>query len=144
MKIKSLIVILLLITSCQALKDNRANNKMNWLIKNHYLGDTTRWVHDTITGFKIDTVFKGDTIKDVDTFTIVKDGIKTVSVVKWKERILEQTLVKRDTIISKIVTEKVVYQTAKKKWWDRYWAGFAFGVALMILLIFFISRIAKS
>jgi hypothetical protein len=139
-----LIVILLLITSCQALKDKRANNKMNWLIKNHYLGDTTRWVHDTIQGFKIDTVFKGDTLKEIDTFTIVKDGIKTVSVVKWKEKILEQTLVKTDTIISIKVKERVLYQTEKKKWWDRYWAGFAFGVALMILLIFSISRIAKS
>lgn len=142
---KNLILILLVLaTSCQALKDKRANNKMNWLMKNHYLGDTTRWVHDTIIGFRVDTVFKGDTIKDIDTFTIVKDGIKTVSVVKWKERILEQTLVKRDTIISKIVTEKVIYKTDKKKWWDRYWAGFSFGVALMILLIFGISRIAKS
>ena len=79
-----LIVIILLITSCQSIKDRRANNKMNWLIKNHYLGDTTRWVHDTVTGWKVDTVFKGDTLKDIDTFVIVKDGIKTVSVVKWK------------------------------------------------------------
>ena len=139
-----LIVIIVLITSCQSIKDRRANNKMNWLIKNHYLGDTTRWVHDTITGWKVDTVFKGDTLKDVDTFVIVKDGIKTVSVVKWKERTIEQQLIKHDTIILRKIDSKVIYQTSKRKWWDRYWSGFGFGVALMILLIFAFSRLTKS
>lgn len=139
-----LIVIIVLITSCQSIKDRRANNKMNWLIKNHYLGDTTRWVHDTVTGWKIDTVFKGDTLKDVDTFVIVKDGIKTVSVVKWKERTIEQQLIKHDTIILRKIDSKVIYQTSKRKWWDRYWSGFTFGVAFVILLLFLFSRLGKS
>lgn len=139
-----LIVIILLITSCQSIKDRRANNKMNWLIKNHYLGDTTRWVHDTVTGWKVDTIFKGDTLKDIDTFVIVKDGIKTVSVVKWKERTIEQQLIKHDTIILRKVDSKVIYQTSKRKWWDRYWSGFTFGVAFVILLLFLFSRLGKS
>lgn len=139
-----LIVIIVLITSCQSIKDRRANNKMNWLIKNHYLGDTTRWVHDTVTGWKVDTVFKGDTLKDVDTFVIVKDGIKTVSVVKWKERTIEQQLIKHDTIILRKIDSKVIYQTSKRKWWDRYWSGFTFGVAFVILLLFLFSRLGKS
>lgn len=139
-----LIVIILLITSCQSIKDRRANNKMNWLIKNHYLGDTTRWVHDTVTGWKVDTIFKGDTLKDIDTFVIVKDGIKTVSVVKWKERTIEQQLIKHDTIILRKIDSKVIYQTSKRKWWDRYWSGFTFGVAFVILLLFLFSRLGKS
>ena len=59
---KILIALMLILASCQTLKDKRANNKMNWLMRNHYLGDTTRWVHDTIQGFKVDTIFKADSI----------------------------------------------------------------------------------
>lgn len=141
---KYLIVIILLITSCQSIRDKRANNKMNWLMKHHYLGDTTRWVHDTVVGWKVDTIFKSDTLKDVDTFTIVKDGIRTVSVVKWKERTLQLTMTKHDTVILRKIDSKVIYQTSKKKWWDRYWSGFTFGVALMILLLFLFSKLGKS
>ena len=137
---KILIALMLILASCQTLKDKRANNKMNWLIRNHYLGDTTRWVHDTIQGFKVDTIFKADSISLVDTFTIIKDGIEVKTVVKWKEKTLNLTLLKHDTIVSYQIKEKVYYKPNKTHWWNKFSYGWIVATIFFLLIMVFIKR----
>lgn len=137
---KLTLILVLVLASCQTLKDKRANNKMNWLMKNHYLGDTTRWVHDTIRGFKVDTIFRSDSISLVDTFTIIKEGVEVKTVVKWKEKTLNLTLLKHDTIVSHKITEKVRYNQIKQRWWDKFSYGWIVATIFFLVLIVFIKR----
>jgi hypothetical protein len=139
---KLILILALVLTSCQTLKDKRANNKMNWLMRNHYLGDTTRWVHDTIPGFKVDTIFKSDSITLVDTFTIIKDGVEVKTVVKWKEKTLNLTLLKRDTIVNYEIKEKVYYKPTKRHFMDNFRSGFIVSICFLLLILILIKKLS--
>lgn len=140
---KVILILALVLASCQTLNDKRANNKMNWLMKHHYLGDTTRWVHDTIRGFKVDTIFKSDSITLVDTFTIIKDGVEVKTVVKWKEKTLNLTLLKHDTIVSHQIKEKVFYKPNKRHFLDNFKSGFIVSLLFILLILILIRKLTN-
>lgn len=94
------IIILLLLASCSTQrKCQRHYDKLKGLNCLKTTSDTV-FKYDTVIGFKIDTIFKTDSLKEIDTFTMVKEGVKVVTVVKYKDKIVYQTLTK-DTVITK-------------------------------------------
>jgi len=55
--------------------------------------------YDTIVGVKTDTIFKGININSIDTFIIDTGGIRVRTITNWKDRIIQQKITQRDTII---------------------------------------------
>lgn len=54
--------------------------------------------YDTLKGFQVDTIFKADSFSTIDTFTLIKDNVVSKTVVNWKTKIINQSILKRDTI----------------------------------------------
>lgn len=107
----------LLLSSCES---KRAANKTEWLKKRGYLQlDTLRFT-DTIKGFTHDTIIQFDSVTLTDTLIVEKNGIKTVTVVKWKDRIVQQTITQHDTIkhyLKPIIKEKCPECKQPFNWW---------------------------
>ena len=82
-----LILIICLLASCQSY---RAERKISKLKQWGYLSDSTITRYDTVRGFTHDTFIKFDTMNHIDTITTLKNGIKVVTYIKWKEREVTQ------------------------------------------------------
>lgn len=106
-----LIFILLLLASCSAQK------RCEWhLSKSKQLGclkiDTIT-KYDTLKGFQVDTIFKADSFSIVDTFTLIKDNVVSKTVVNWKTKIINQSILKRDTIREYKIISKTEFKEKK-------------------------------
>jgi hypothetical protein len=128
---KKILIILLILSSCQSY---RAERKINKLKSWGYLSDSTITRYDTIRGFSHDTFIKFDTINRVDTITTLKNGIKVVTYIKWKEREVTQFVSQKDTIYEHKFTTKVLKQPVK--WWNRFKIGLIFGIILTIAMFY--------
>ena len=72
---------------------------------------------DTVKGFYIDTIFKTDSFKNIDTFTLVKDNIKVRTIVNYKDKIVYQTIRQKDTIIiRKLIKPTPKITPARPRW----------------------------
>ena len=102
----------------------------------------TVWRYDTLKGFQVDTVFYGDTIRNTDTFTLIKDGVSVKTVVQWRDRIIQQQVTKRDTIIKSydVYIDKPVFKEVPTLFW---WAKWLLGGLLGIILLLAIGRVKK-
>lgn len=90
------------------------------------------WVHDTL--------FKADTFTSVDTFTQTKENTTIKTVVRWKDRLIHQTIkTSPDTVIiqAKPLPVQYVYKCTLKQtilrfldffWWLCILGVIAFGV----------------
>ena len=134
---KHLIIILLLLSSCQSY---RAERKINKLKSWGYLSDSTITRYDTIRGWSHDTFIKFDTMNRVDTITTLKNGIKVVTYIKWKEREVTQLLTQNDTILIREYKTKVITKPAK--WWDKL--GIVFGVIAFLILLWVLGALVKK
>jgi hypothetical protein len=132
---KYLILTLIVISSCS--KDYRATRKINKLKEWGYLKTDSVTIRDTIQGFDTLIVRQFDTLNHSDTLFVVKDGLRVQTIVKWKERIIEQQITKRDTIIETKFVRTEVLQPTKTKWWNKFWVG-----ALTTFLLFVFLTIA--
>ena len=126
-----LILIISLLASCQSY---RAERKINKLKQWGYLSDSTITRYDTIRGWQRDTFIKFDTINRVDTITTLKNGIKVVTYIKWKEREVTQIVSQKDTIYehkfkTKVITKPII-------WWNRFKIGLIFGIILTIAMFY--------
>jgi len=128
---KLILVLIFLLASCQSY---RAERKINKLKSWGYLSDSTITRYDTIRGFSYDTFIKFDTINRIDTITTLKNGIKVVTYIKWKEREVTQVLSQKDTIFEHKFTTKVIKQPVK--WWNRFKIGLIFGIILTIAMFY--------
>jgi hypothetical protein len=137
---KYLIITLILISSCS--KDYRATRKINKLKEWGYLKTDTITHRDTIKGFDTLVVRQFDTLNHSDTLFVVKDGVRVQTIVKWKERIIEQQITKRDTIIETKFVRTEVLQPTKTKWWNKFWVGALTTFLLFILLIIALNRLS--
>jgi len=131
MKNKLILALICLLASCQSY---RAERKINKLKAWGYLSDSTITKYDTIRGFTHDSIYFFDTTTLTDTINIVKNGIKSVTVIKWKERQVMQTLTQKDTIFEHKYTTKVIKEP--RKWWDRFKIGLIFGSLLVVFMFF--------
>ena len=52
---------------------------------------------DTIKGFRVDTVVHYH--NEIDTLLIDSGGVKSITIIRWKDKIVSQTITKKDTII---------------------------------------------
>ena len=131
MKNKLIIGLIFLLASCQSY---RAERKINKLKQWGYLSDSTITRYDTIRGWQRDTFIKFDTMNKVDTITTLKNGIKVVTYIKWKEREVTQIVSQKDTIFEHKFKTKVI--TKPVKWWNIFKIGLIFGIILTIAMFY--------
>ena len=90
---------------------------------------------DTIKGFRIDTFVQFH--NEIDTLLIDSGGVKSITIIRWKEKIVTQSFYKKDTIIKNRFVNKTIEtikEVYKVKWW--HIAIFvAMGVAILFLVI---------
>ena len=139
MKFKLIIGLICLLASCQSY---RAERKINKLKEWGYLSDSTITKYDTIRGFTHDSIYFFDTLSKVDTISILKNGIKSVTVIKWKERQVMQTLTQKDTIFEHKFTTKVLKEP--RKWWDRFKIGLIFGSVLVVFMFYSAYKLSEK
>ena len=134
---KYILIALLILTSCQSY---RAERKINKLRAWGYLKDSTITKYDTIRGFTLDSIYFFDTTTLTDTINTVKNGIKVVTVIKWKERQVKQFIAQNDTILIREYTTKVITNPAK--WYNKL--GFVFGVIAFVILLWVLKALVKQ
>ena len=139
MKNKIIIGLICLLASCQSY---RAERKINKLKEWGYLKDSTITKYDTIVGWQRDTFIQFDTINSVDTIITTKDGIKVVTLIKWKERQVNQIVSQRDTIYEHKYETKVITQPSGFSKTGLIIGLIAF--LLMLLLFRFLTKFEKQ
>jgi hypothetical protein len=123
---KLLIIALVLLSSCSQKAWQSRGLKKGWVSKDSI------YLHDTIRGFDTTFIRQFDTTTLTDTFEVLKEGVKVKTVIQWKNRIVEQTITKRDTVITNVCPPQI--QPLKSSWWDSKWLWFIIGfVSLWIL-----------
>jgi hypothetical protein len=134
---KYLIIFLLIICvgcSQKVRRDFRATNKIAKLKEWGYLKTDTVWKTDTLKGFKYDTLVKFDTTHTQDTFTVIKNGIRVKTLIKWKERLVTQEIEKRDTVIRYMTQSTTVNNPGKCNFWPYIIALIVAGVVILGLI----------
>jgi hypothetical protein len=134
---KLILALICLLASCQSY---RAERKINKLKEWGYLSDSTIVRYDTIRGFSHDSIYFFDTLSKVDTISIVKNGIKVVTVIRWKERQVKQFIAQNDTILIREYTTKVIVNHAE--WWSKL--GIVFGLILFLIILWVIGALVKQ
>jgi hypothetical protein len=132
-----ILALICLLASCQSY---RAERKINKLKTWGYLKDSTITKYDTIRGFTLDSIYFFDTTTLTDTINTVKNGIKVVTVIRWKERLVKQIVTQNDTIFKHKYTTKVI--TNHAKWYDKL--GFVFGVIAFVILLWVLKALVKQ
>ena len=108
------ILILLFLSSCSCAYHVKQATKKGCI---KYENDTIV-KYDTLRGFKIDTVVQFH--NEVDTLLIDSGGIKSVVVIRWKDKIVSQTIAKKDTVIKTVSVNhntKVEIPVKFTPWW---------------------------
>lgn len=94
--------------------------------------------YDTILGFKHDTLIKFDTINFEDTIIVVKNGVEVKTIIKWKERVVSQSILQKDTIIKTDYINRTIVNTKKE---IPLWVRFViFGLVLSLVLLYLFQR----
>lgn len=120
---KYLLIITLVLIGCSEQK--RCANHLKKAKQLGCLTTDTITKYDTIVGFSVDTIFKGDTFTSTDTFTLVKDNVKTKTIVNWKDRVVYQNVTKDTTIIeTKYSTNTITEYKDKTPTWVYFVIGF--------------------
>ena len=131
----SIAIVIINLTSCSA--EKRCIKHFNKALKAHCITSDTIMHYDTIVGLKTDTIFKAININSIDTFIIDTGGIKVRTITNWKQRIIEQKIIQKDTIIKH---QNVIIKAPKHiQKWHENWRNIAFicGVICFLLLISF-------
>jgi len=130
--IAALAMLMIEISSCSQAHWQKRGVKKNWLSKDSVI------LRDTIRGFSVDTIVQFDSFTLTDTFEVLKEGVKVKTVIQWKNRIVEQTITKRDTVITNVCPPAILCED--RKWWDRFTFGSAFGILIMIIIIYLLRK----
>lgn len=130
---KYAILILILLTACES---KRASKKITWLKERGYLQNDT--IRDTVRGFSVDTFVRFDTLNHIDTLTVEKNGVRVVTVTKWRTREQWQTITQRDTIR---VIPTIKQSCPEPSWWYNFWEHFFIGFAAALILVIILNRI---
>ena len=117
---KYLLIISLFIFSCSA--EKRCLHHTSMAKKLGCITDHSDTIYhtDTLRGFTFDTVVQYH--NDIDTLLVDSGGIKVRTIINFKDRIVTQTINKRDTIFKSIEVTKYknfeipVYKTAWYIW----------------------------
>lgn len=94
--------------------------------------------YDTILGFKVDTLIKFDTLNFEDTIIVVKNGVEVKTIIKWKERVVSQSVTQKDTIIKTDYINRTIVNTKKE---IPLWVRFViFGLVISLVLLYLFQR----
>ena len=94
--------------------------------------------YDTILGFKLDTLIKFDTLNFEDTIVVVKNGVEVKTIIKWKERVVSQSVTQKDTIIKTDIVNRTIVNTKKEiPLWVR---SIIFGLVISLVLLYLFQR----
>ena len=130
---KYLLILILFFSACSVQK--KCNRHINQLTKLGCLKSDTIVKYDTIKGFQYDTIVRFDTLSHSDTLLVIKDGVKVQTIIKWKDRIVKQSILKRDTIIkTKFVNDIVVETKEVMAWWVK-WVLIMMLIACLLLAV---------
>lgn len=117
---KYLLIIAIILTSCSSQK--RCERHLERCKDLGCLTTTADTIvqFDTVRGFSIDTVFKFTDSSAIDTVWIVSNGVKVQTVIKWRDKVVEQTITKKDTVIKTLqITKYKNFEVEVNKipWW---------------------------
>jgi PBP1b-binding outer membrane lipoprotein LpoB len=130
---KYLLITILLLASCST--EKRCANHLRKAKELGCLTMDTVTKYDTIVGFSVDTIFIADSFTSVDTFILIKDNVKTKTVINWKDRIVYQSVLKDTTIVeTKYSTITITEYKHKTPRWAYFLMGF---LALIVLGLVF-------
>lgn len=91
--------------------------------------------YDTILGFKHDTLIKFDTLNFEDTIVVVKNGVEVKTIIKWKERVVSQSVLQKDTIIKTDIVNRTITKTKNViPMWAKFIIGFFIGFLQFVIL----------
>ena len=94
--------------------------------------------YDTILGFKHDTLIKFDTLNFEDTIVVVKNGVEVKTIIKWKDRVVSQSILQKDTIIKTDYINRTIVNTKKE---IPLWVRFViFGLVISLVLLYLFQR----
>lgn len=94
--------------------------------------------YDTILGFKLDTLIQFDTLNFEDTIVVVKNGVEVKTIIKWKERVVSQSVTQKDTIIKTNYINRTIVNTKKE---IPLWVRFViFGLVISLVLLYLFQR----
>ena len=131
----SIAIVVMNLTSCSA--EKKCVKHYTKALQGGCITSDTITHYDTIVGLKTDTIFKAINTNSIDTFMIDTGGIRVRTITNWKNRIIEQKIIQKDTIIKH---QNVTINAPKhiQKWHER-WQNIAFicGILCFILLISF-------
>ena len=129
---KYLIIAILLLASCST--EKRCANHLRKAKEMGCLVTDTITKYDTIVGFSVDTLFIADSFTTTDTFVLIKDNVKTKTIVNWKDRVVYQSVTKDTTIVeTKYVTTTIKEYKNKTPLWVYFAIGFLTIVSLGLL-----------
>ena len=131
-----IILLAISLSSCSASKKcERVVSKGERL--NCFKNDTIT-KYDTILGFKHDTLIKFDTLNFEDTIVVVKNGVEVKTIIKWKDRVVSQSILQKDTIIKTDIVNRTIVNTKKE---IPLWVRFViFGLVLSLVLLYLFQR----
>ena len=131
-----LILLAISFSSCSASKKcERVSSKAERL--KCFKNDTITQ-YDTILGFKVDTLIKFDTLNFEDTIVVVKNGVEVKTIIKWKERVVSQSVSQKDTIIKTDYINRTIVNTKKE---IPLWVRFViFGLVISLVLLYLFQR----
>lgn len=131
-----LILMVITLSSCSASKKcERVSSKA---IRLKCFKSDTITKYDTILGFKVDTLIRFDTLNYEDTIIVVKNGVEVKTIIKWKERVVSQSILQKDTIIKTDYINSTIVNTKKV---IPLWVRFViFALVLSIVLLYLFQR----
>lgn len=131
-----LFILLVTFSSCQSIKEREQKRCQKHYIKSAPCRTKDSiWITDSIKGWSTDTIVKFSDSSRTDTLILEKNGVVTKTVVKWKERTIEQQIIKRDTVYKKLIIRDCPKCPEPMKWYQRYWWAWFF-IGMMVLFLF--------
>jgi hypothetical protein len=131
-----LILLAISLSSCNASKKcERVSSKA---IRLKCFKNDTITKYDTILGFKHDTLIRFDTLNFEDTIIVVKNGVEVKTIIKWRDRVVSQSILQKDTIIKTDYINRTITQTEKViPLWVRV---VIFGLVLSLVLLYLFQK----
>jgi len=136
---KKLIVILILLSSCSVQKRCERHLKKATQFGCLKLTNDTIVKTDTLRGFRVDTVVQYH--NEIDTLLVDSGGIKSITIIRWKDKIVSQTITKKDTILkTKYVNKTKTVYLEKSGNVTKWWHYIIFAAMLLAILIILIKK----